>query len=185
MRCGAGTATVCPTTNASGIAEMIVGGASGLPSGNYPLIARYQGAANFAPELVTGTVTIVKADQIIVMFTNPGAKTYGDPPFTVSATATSGLTVSFSSLTTPVCTVSGTTVTVVSAGSCTIRASQADNSNYNAAPNVDHTFTVSATAASGLPVTFLASGVSSVNGATVTLTGDIGCERNVIHRQVW
>ncbi|MGN6757043.1 MAG: hypothetical protein ACTHMJ_11720 [Thermomicrobiales bacterium] len=134
MRCGAGTATVCPTTNASGIAEMIVGGASGLPPGNYPLIARYQGAANFAPELVTGTVTIVKADQTIVMFTNPGAKTYGDPPFTVSATATSGLTVSFSSLTTPVCTVSGTTVTVVSAGSCTIRASQADNSNYKLPP---------------------------------------------------
>src|SRR5438093_4487157 len=35
-------------------------------------------------------------------------KTYGAAPFTVTATASSGLTVSFASLTMPVCTVGGT-----------------------------------------------------------------------------
>jgi Putative binding domain, N-terminal len=44
---------------------------------------------------------------------------YGTAPFIVSATASSRLTVSFASLTTAVCTVSGTTVTLVEAGACT------------------------------------------------------------------
>lgn len=72
-------------------------------------------------------------------------KTYGDTDFTVSATASSGLTVSFASQTTGVCTTSGTngaTVHIVSAGTCTVRASQAGNGSYSAAPNVDQSFTV-------------------------------------------
>src|SRR5438045_1276357 len=69
-------------------------------------------------------------------------KTYGDAPFTVSATASSGLTVSFSSLTTSVCTVSSRTVTLVGGGTCTIRASQAGDAHYLAAPNVDRSFSV-------------------------------------------
>ncbi len=49
-------------------------------------------------------------------------KTYGDPDFTVSATASTGLTVSFSA--SGNCTVSGTIVHITGAGSCTITASQ-------------------------------------------------------------
>lgn len=69
-------------------------------------------------------------------------KTLGDPDFTVNATATSGLPASFASQTPAVCTVSGSTVHLVSTGTCTIRASQGGNSDYNAAPNVDQSFTV-------------------------------------------
>src|SRR5438132_3721447 len=69
-------------------------------------------------------------------------KTYGAAPFTVSATASSGLTVSFTSLTTPVCTVSSTTVTIIAAGTCTVQASQAGNATYAPAPNVSQTFTI-------------------------------------------
>ena len=58
----------------------------------------------------------------------------GDPDFTVSATASSGLTVSFSSQTLTKCTVSGSTVHIVAAGLCTIQA--CGNADYNAAPNV-------------------------------------------------
>jgi hypothetical protein len=50
----------------------------------------------------------------------------------LAATATSGLTVAFSSTTPLVCTVSGTTLTPVKVGTCTIRASQAGDSNYAA-----------------------------------------------------
>jgi hypothetical protein len=60
----------------------------------------------------------------------------------VSATATSSLEVSFSSQTMAVCTVAGTTVTLVTTGTCTIRASQGGNANWNAAVNVDQSFTV-------------------------------------------
>jgi len=64
------------------------------------------------------------------------------PPFSLSATATSGLAVSFVSLTPAVCSVSSGTVTLESGGTCTLRAQQAGNSAYSAAPNVDQSFLV-------------------------------------------
>ena len=69
-------------------------------------------------------------------------KTLGDSPFTLSATALSGLSVSFSSSTPAVCTVSGNVVTLVSAGNCTVVAARAGNASYNPAPNVSRSFTV-------------------------------------------
>jgi PASTA domain/NHL repeat len=124
-------------------------------------------------------------------------KTYGDPDFTVSATASSGLPVSFSA--SGNCTVSGTTVRVTGAGSCTITASQPGGSGYPAAPSVSRTFsiakagqtiffaalanrkvgdpdfTVSASASSRLPVSFAALGRCTVSGARVHLTGAGSC----------
>jgi hypothetical protein len=61
----------------------------------------------------------------------------------VSATGgASGNAVTFSSLTTGVCTISGGTVTGVTAGTCTIAANQSGNANYNAAPEVTQNITV-------------------------------------------
>ena len=60
----------------------------------------------------------------------------------MSATASSGLAVSFASTTTSVCTVSGTTVTLVAVGTCTIQATQAGNANYAAATPVNQSFQV-------------------------------------------
>ena len=65
---------------------------------------------------------------------------------TASATATSNLTVSFSSLTPSICTVSGSTVTGVAAGVCTIAANQAGDATYGVAPQVTQRITVAATA---------------------------------------
>ena len=122
-------------------------------------------------------------------------RTFGDAPFSVSATATSALTVSFASQTTSVCTVSGTTVTIVAAGQCTITASQGGNNAWLAATDVSQSFTVnpapqsitfgvlggklygaapfgvSATATSMLPVAFasMTAPVCTVSGTTVTI----------------
>ncbi len=68
-------------------------------------------------------------------------KTYGDAPFTVSATASSGLPVSFSILSGPA-TISSNTITITGTGTVTVQASQAGNSNYQPAPNVNQSFTV-------------------------------------------
>ncbi len=68
-------------------------------------------------------------------------KAYGEPAFTVSATASSGLPVSFSILSGPA-TIAANTVTITNTGTVTVRAAQAGNTNYNAAPNVDQSFTV-------------------------------------------
>ncbi|WP_348730791.1 Ig-like domain-containing protein [Rheinheimera texasensis] len=123
-----------------------------------------------------------KADQTIT-FANPGAKNFGTTP-TLTATSDSGLTVTFTSSTTGVCTItSGGALTFVTAGSCTIDADQAGNASFNAAPTVPQTFTVNAvvpgaptigTATAGntqASVTFTApasNGGANISGYTVT-----------------
>ena len=64
----------------------------------------------------------------------------------MSATASSGLAVTFTTTTAAVCTaggVNGATIKLITAGTCTVKASQAGNSVYNAAPAVSRSFTVS------------------------------------------
>jgi hypothetical protein len=63
---------------------------------------------------------------------------YGEPDFTIAATATSGLPVSFSA--SGACSVSGTTVHVTSVGPCTITATQAGDDTYAPADPGTHTF---------------------------------------------
>src|SRR5205085_7714333 len=80
------------------------------------------GDSNYNPATqVTETVTAQKADQTITFGTLTD-KTYGDPDFTVSATASSGLSVAFAA--TGNCIVTGSTVHITGAGSCTATASQ-------------------------------------------------------------
>ena len=65
---------------------------------------------------------------------------YGDPDFSVSAAASSGLAVSFTA--SGNCTVGGATVHLTGAGSCTVTASQPGDANYNPAPGVSRTFSI-------------------------------------------
>jgi hypothetical protein len=95
---------------------------------------------NYKTVSVSVLINVLKADQTITFGALSG-KTYGDPPFTVSATASSGLPVSFSILSGPA-TILGNLVTITGVGTVTVRASQIGNDNYNAAPNVDRTFKV-------------------------------------------
>ncbi|GFO56426.1 hypothetical protein GMSM_34330 [Geomonas sp. Red276] len=96
-------------------------------------------AANEATSSATATI----ASQTIT-FGILSDRTFGAAPFPVSATATSSLTVGFASLTPSVCTVTGTTVTLVGVGTCTVQASQGGNSNYAAATPIDRSFQVAA-----------------------------------------
>jgi hypothetical protein len=124
-------------------------------------------------------------------------KTFGDPDFSISATTTSGLTVSFSA--SGQCTVAGTNIHLTGAGSCTMTASQGGDTNYNPATSVAQSFTiarstqtitfsalmnktygdpdfsVSATATSGLTLSFSASGQCTIAGTIVHLTGAGAC----------
>jgi hypothetical protein len=79
-----------------------------------------------------------------ISFVNPGTQSFGTTP-TLTATATSGLTVAFTSATTGVCTItSGGALTFVTTGTCTINADQAGNGAFSAAPQVQRSFTVAA-----------------------------------------
>ena len=88
------------------------------------------------------TVTVHKATQTI-SFNALANRKLGDPDFAVAATASSGLTVTFSSQTPTVCSISGGTVHILAVGTCTIRASQAGNDNYSAATSVDQSLGIS------------------------------------------
>ena len=97
---------------------------------------------------VTGTSSnatigfeIAKGTQTITFAALP-AKVVGDAPFTLSATANSGLAVSYAISNTNVATVSGNTVTVVGSGTTTITASQVGDDNWNAATDATQTLTV-------------------------------------------
>lgn len=139
---------------------------------------------NAAPQ-VTQNIAIGKASQAITFGAQAG-KTFGAPPFALSptATASSGLAVSYSSLTTSVCTIADTTVTIVALGTCTIAANQAGNGNYNSAPQVTQNITISAAANAPTATTTAASNISangatlngnvSANGATTNVTFDYG-----------
>ena len=76
-----------------------------------------------------------------ITFNPIAAQTVGTP-LTLSATSTSGLPVTFASTTTSICTVANTTATFVSAGTCSIQATQAGNATYAAAIPITQSFTV-------------------------------------------
>ena len=124
-----------------------------------------------------------------IRFTQPGS-TLAGVEVRLTATASSGLSVSFRSGTPAVCTVSGSTVTPLAAGLCAITATQDGNSDYAAATEITRSFRVratqtiaftqpggaaagvmvplTATASSGLPVSFHSAtpDVCTVSGKT-------------------
>src|SRR5204863_1835482 len=67
-------------------------------------------------------------------------KTFGDADFSVSASASSGLAVSFTAGATDQCTVTGSTVHLTGAGSCTITAHQAGDRSEEPRAGEERTF---------------------------------------------
>ena len=134
-----GTAGVCSVTPDAlqlGVfdVKMLAG------TGTCALTASQPGDGNYnAATSVTRNVAAAKASQSI-SFDALAGKTFGDADFGVSASASSGLAVSFAA--SGDCSISGSTVHVGAAGSCTITASQDGNGNYNAAPDVPRSFTI-------------------------------------------
>ncbi len=116
-------------------------------AGDYTASATFAGDTNHTGSAGSADFTITRASQTIT-FDTPAASpapgyTYGtDASFPVGATATSGLPVGFASSTLAVCTVNGTTVTIVSAGDCTVTASQPGDGNYAPAPEVVRSFAI-------------------------------------------
>jgi MBG domain-containing protein/thrombospondin type 3 repeat protein len=88
----------------------------------------------------TGDACEVQEDQTISFTELPG-KTFGDADFTVAATASSRLTVTFTA--SGDCTSSSDgSVHLSSAGDCTITAHQGGNTSYRPAPDVSRTFSI-------------------------------------------
>lgn len=155
--------------------------------------AIYAPAASVARSFVVSKVgQAITFDALADVHTTNG-------PIVLTATASSGLPVAFTLVSGPA-TLDGSTLTLTGeTGTVTVRASQAGSATYGAAATVDRSFavtrldqtitfaalpdvnvlagpiTLSATASSGLPVTFtLVSGPATLSGSTLTLSGTKG-----------
>lgn len=156
-------------------------------------------SATFTGTTFSGTIVPLPPVGLDQTLTFPAllGKSFGDAAFALTATASSGLTVSYNSSNPNVATISGNTVTLTGPGSSTITATQAGNATYNPAPPVLRTLTVSkaaqtisfaalagktlgnspfalaASASSGLTVSYDSSNpsVATISGNTVTITG--------------
>ena len=168
-------------------------------AGEVTLTASQQGNGNYlsADNIVRKIVVSSSSDKAsqTITFGALDPQTYGTPAFGLSATASSGLAVSYSSSNQQVATISGNTVTILGAGETSITASQAGDDNHLAAGSVsqllivnkasqtisfanpgDKTFgdapiTLSATTTAGLQVGFSVTGPASLEGNILTLTG--------------
>src|SRR5207244_3478529 len=109
-------------------------------AGSCTVTASQTGDSNFnAATDVPQPFSIARAGQTITFAALPG-KTFGDPDFSVSATASSTLAVSFGA--SGNCSATGSTVHITGAGSCTITASQAGDSNFNPGADVPRSFSI-------------------------------------------
>ncbi len=166
---GTGTATLTPTSTGSG-----------------------KVSATFDNQTDSVNFTVNQISQTITFGALPNV-TYGVAPITLTATASSGLTVTYT-VTGPAM-VSGSLLTITGAGGVTVTANQAGDTTYAAAPPVMQSFTVNpatptlafsvpnqilgtppfavnATSNSPGAITYsVVSGPATISGNTVTLTG--------------
>jgi hypothetical protein len=162
-------------------------------TGTVVLSASQAANGNYAAATTTTSFSVV-AQVPTLSFAAIASQTYGNVPFTVSATSASSGAVTYSVVSGPA-TISGNTLTLTGTGTVVLSASQAANGNYAATtattsftvvaqvPTLSFAaiaaqtygnaaFTVSATSASSGAVTYsVASGPATILGNTVTLTG--------------
>jgi TolB-like protein len=167
-------------------------------AGNCDVTAEQKGNANYKPIMDTKRIKIGKASQSIHFISGFANKTFGDNPFMISASASSGLSVSY--VADGKCTIQGNNVTLTGAGICQITALQKGNANYKPRKDTkrikigkasqsinfisgltnktfgDKPFLRSAYASSGLLVNYSAEGDCTIQGNKVTLTGAGNCQ---------
>jgi uncharacterized repeat protein (TIGR01451 family) len=172
-----------------------------LTTGECSIRATQSGGASFtaAPDVVRSFSVLTSSQTIL--FPPIGSQTLVNPALPLSATATSGLLVSYESLTPAQCSVAGSTATLLTVGTCTLRASQGGNATFAPAPAVTQGFaitlapqtvslgaisnqvfgagpvSVAASASSGLAVALAATPatVCTISGSSVQLTGAGQC----------
>src|SRR5436190_11083173 len=186
-----GASTVTVATDSSGLATASVFNANGT-TGSYFVNANISGgpSADFA-------LTNSKATQTI-SFDPISDKVFDAPAFSLNASASSGLAVSFE-LIAGMVTLNNNSVTINGTGEVVIRASQSGNDSFEAAASVDRSFNIApanqqitfapptdrtfgdpdfgvvANASSGLDVSFRARGDCGINGQTVHLQATGSC----------
>jgi Bacterial Ig-like domain (group 3)/Calx-beta domain/MBG domain len=154
---------------------VLYNGASSLPvnAGTYQVTATFAGNQNYGA--VTHNQQSIRINQATqtLSFEALSNKKFGDADFTVSATASSGLSVNFDA--SGNCSVTGNTVHLTGAGTCAISASQIGDGNYDAASSVSHSFQIAqATSSTGVISSVSPSALNQSVSFTATVTSTAG-----------
>lgn len=151
--------------------------ASALNVADHTITALYSGDTNNQPSTATLNQTVNKANQTLTFpaQTTPSrtfttSATFAIAPLATSAEPNSGQPIVYTSSTAAVCSVSGTTATMLAAGTCTIAANQAGNGDYNAAAEVTQNIAIGSAAST---ITLGASTTTPSVDDLVTLTATI------------
>lgn len=113
-------------------------------AGQCTIEASRAGSTNYTQSAsVSQVVEVVKASQTVRFTTNVPTEPLVGGTYSPAATASSGLSVSFS-VSGAGCSISGSTITFTSAGDCVVDASQPGSSAYLAAPTASQTIALDA-----------------------------------------
>lgn len=152
----------------SGAATLSGSSLTATAAGSITVRATQAGNGNYAAASADAVLTVGKQSQTISFAALPDVKTDA-APITLSATASSGLPVSFALLSGPA-TLSGSTLTLTGKmGTVVVKASQAGNSAYGAAADVVRNFAVGSTTVAPTIVS-QPSSVSVQTGSSATFT---------------
>lgn len=162
------TPTICSVDASSGVVNS-------FGAGTCTIAADQTGDATYAPApQATLDIAVSYNPNQTISFAAAPTLTLGGAA-TVSATASSGLPVSYSSTTPSICSVNGSSglVTDLTLGTCTIAADQAGNASFNAAPQATLDMAVSVPA--GVTVPGVPTGVTASLGTTAnTVVVNVG-----------
>jgi hypothetical protein len=111
-------------------------------AGSTTITASQAGNTNTAAATSVSVALVVNKATQTITFPEFAIKNYNDADFDLTATTTSGLPITYVSGNTNVATIVGNKVHIVSAGTVTITASQAGNTNYTAATDVTQNLTI-------------------------------------------
>jgi len=198
-----------PTFTSSDPSIVLINGnvASILRAGTATITASQPGNGDFNAAIsVDQSLTINKGNQTITFNPLPSKK-FGEADFSLSATTSSILPITFQSSDPSIASITGATVSVHKAGVVTITASSAGDANYNVAADVSQLLTISkadqtitfnslepvtqdappfllaASSDSNLPITYSSdnASVATILGNMVTIIG--GGSTNIIASQ--
>jgi hypothetical protein len=180
----------------SAVAVLTFDGIKIVGAGTTNITISQSGNNNYNSVSVTITLTVNKASQTIT-FSSLQDVYYGYPDFDPAATASSDLTVTYTSSDENIAKIINNKVHIIATGDVTITAHQAGNTNYSAALDVsqnlrinkaeqsisfgqiqsrvwgDSDVDLTATTSSGLPISFVSSNttVATVNNGKIHITG--------------
>jgi hypothetical protein len=102
-----------------------------------------------------------------------------NPPLQLHAAASSDLTVAFNSQTPAFCTVSGTQVTPIGAGTCTVQATQAGDASFDPASPVTQSFTITASGGYSCPAFFKTKSITVATAGSDVQVADFNGDGNL------